>query len=344
MEEGYPIVSVITPTYNIIDKELTDEFSTLVSLLNKQSYPNIEHIVIDKASTDGTVQLLSDYKSGGYLQFFSEPDMGRYDALNKGIMRAKGKYVCFLDCDDFNHNLMSIAEQVALLEENDADYTYGTANVIHPEGYVFEFAPAMYNAFQVMPCALQAMMFKKEILAKEGFFDNKFKFMADFDLIIRLIMKEYGGVYYEKNFVTETLPAAVFEARNSIDEECRSIYIKNFRNLYPLTNEIVDKMVEFSEFPEQLLQKLSQYFPEESRDDFMTACEDMHQMRLKAAAGEDIYAEENEEQVSEENQEEENISDGNKEGLQIQQPQRPVHQTQPQSLRPQSPMKPQNFQ
>ena len=357
MEEGYPIVSVITPTYNIVDKELTDEFSILVSLLNKQSYPNIEHIIIDKASTDGTVQLLQDYKNGGYFQFYSEPDTGRYDALNKGIMRAKGKYVCFLDCDDFNHNLMSIAEMVALLEENDADYTYGTGNVIHPEGFVFEFSPAMYNVFQVMPCSLQSMMFKKNTLAAEGYFDSKFKYMADFDLIMRLVLKEYGGVYYEKNFVTSTLSKSYFDDNNRINDECRQVYIKNFRNLYPLTNDIVDKMVELSEFPQPLLEKLSQYFPEESHDDFMTACEDMHQMRIRAAAGQDITGAE--EPVTEENQTGQNVQQNPAaptqpqstpmQSAQSQQsvprmPNMPTHQTQPQSLRPQNPIRPQNFQ
>ena len=92
-----PIITVITPTHNIIDAELTDDFNLLVSLLSKQTCQNIEHLIIDKASNDGTVQLLSDYKSKGYIQFFSEPDSGRFDALNKGIMRARGKYVTFLN-------------------------------------------------------------------------------------------------------------------------------------------------------------------------------------------------------------------------------------------------------
>ena len=93
--DDFPLISVITPTYNIIDNELVDDFNILTTLLNKQSYPNIEHIIIDKASTDGTVQLLSDYKSKGYIQFYSEPDMGRFDALNKGIMRAKGDFIAY---------------------------------------------------------------------------------------------------------------------------------------------------------------------------------------------------------------------------------------------------------
>ena len=66
------------------------------------------------------------------------------------------------------------------------------------------------------------------------------------------------------------------------EAECRSIYIKNFRNLFPLTNPIVDNIVKYSEFPQALLEKLSGYFPPEDKQLFMDACEEMHQLRVKA--------------------------------------------------------------
>ena len=107
-----PIVSIITPTHNIIKAGLTDEFNLLVSLLSKQTYPDVEHIIIDKASDDDTMLLLKDYKSKGYINFYSEPDTGKFQALNKGIMRAKGKYIAFLSCDDFFHDITAITDVV----------------------------------------------------------------------------------------------------------------------------------------------------------------------------------------------------------------------------------------
>ena len=285
MPEGLPLVSVITPVHDLIDKEKADQFNLLVSLLNLQTYPNFEHIVIDNASKDDTVQLLMDYKSKGYLQFYSEPDMGIFDAYNKGIMRAKGKYVTFLNCDDFIHQITSLTEIVGILEDNNADYTYGISNAIHPEGYVFQFVPAMYNIFQVMPCPLQAMVFKRSILVSEGFFDPKLKLAADYDLIMRVFMKEYGGILYDKNYVTYRLSNKPFTMPERVEAEYRQVYIKNFRNIYPLTNDIVDKMVHLSEFPQDLLEKLSEYFLEENRDDFFAACERMHKMREQAVNG-----------------------------------------------------------
>lgn len=279
--EDYPLISVITPTYNIIDNELVDDFNILTTLLNKQSYPNIEHIIIDKASTDGTVQLLSDYKSKGYIQFYSEPDMGRFDALNKGIMRAKGDFIAFLNPGDFIHDIMALEEIVTRMLEEGADYSFGTSYALHPDGYILPFEPAILNVFQVVPCPLQAMVFTKAVLNAENFFDTKLKTLADFDLLIRMVMKEYPGIQYEKNYVTYKISNSVKDIEQQLNES-RQVYIKNFRSIYPLTNEIVDKITRYSEFPQDLLEKLSAYFPEEYKESFFLACEEMHKIRVEA--------------------------------------------------------------
>ena len=277
-----PLISIITPTYNIIENGLTDEFNLLVNLLDKQTYPEMEHIIIDKASTDDTPLLLKDYKNKGYIQFFSEPDTGKFQALNKGIMHAKGKYVAFLSCDDFFHDITGIAEVINLMEANNADFSFAPAYCIHPEGFVFRFDPAIYNVFQVMPCSSQAMFFKKSVLEKEGYFDEKFKIMGDFDLIMRLVLKRYNPIRINLNYTTYRLSDKTMTYPDKAEAECRAIYIKNFRSLYQLTNPIVDNIVKYSEFPPALLEKLSGFFPAEDKQLFMDACEEMHQLRVNA--------------------------------------------------------------
>ena len=79
---------------------------------------------MDNASKDGTEVLLKEYKNAGFLSFFSEPDRGKFDAMNKGILRAKGKYVSFLSCDDFYHDITAIADIVNVMEEEDADFCF----------------------------------------------------------------------------------------------------------------------------------------------------------------------------------------------------------------------------
>ncbi len=304
-----PLVTVITPTNNIVDNELTDDFNLLVSLLDKQNYPNIEHIVIDKASKDGTVQLLQDYKNKGYIQYYSEFDNGKFAAINKGIMHANGKYVTFLGCDDFIHNIMAISQIIEIMENYDAAFSYGASTVIHPEGVVFPFEPSIYNAFQVMPCAKQAMFFKKSVLAAEGYFDEKFKNMADFDMVIRLMLKEYTGVLYNNNYVTWKLSEEVVGNPDMINNEIKAVYIKNYRNLVQLTDKMLEDMVTYSKFPQPLLDRLAQLFPDENRQEFLDACENMYQTRYnllnpQTEADESSITEEalNEEEVQTEQQ------------------------------------------
>src|SRR5574344_1755722 len=125
-----PEVTVITPTYNLVESNHADDFTLLVNLLNRQTYPYIQHLIIDNASTDETITLLKDYKNGGYLNFYSEPDHGKFDAMNKGIMRAKGKYISFLSCDDFYHDITGIYDVVNIMESQDADFCFSLHIVV----------------------------------------------------------------------------------------------------------------------------------------------------------------------------------------------------------------------
>lgn len=277
-----PFVTIITPTYNLLENNMADDFNLLISLLDMQTYPNIEHLVIDNASNDGTIEMLKNYKNLGFFNFYSERDTGKFNAYNKGIMRAKGKYVAFLSCDDFIHDITSIYDIVNVMEANNADFSFAPAYCRHPEGFVFLFAPAMHNAFQVMPCARQAMFFKKSMIEKENYFDEKFKTMSDFDFIMRIIMKGYKPVYFDGNYVTYKLGTKPLQDPKRSEEESKAIYFKNFRSLYPMDDQVLDQMAQYSAFPQPLLEKLSKYFPEADRELFFARCEEMHQLRVNA--------------------------------------------------------------
>ncbi len=277
-----PLVTVITPTHNLLENNMADNFNLLVQLLDMQTYPNIEHLIIDNASTDGTIEFLKDYKNQEYLTFFSERDTGKFNAYNKGVMHAKGKYITFLSCDDFIHDITAIYDIVNLMEANEADFSFAPAYCRHPEGFVFLFAPAMHTAFMVLPCARQAMFFKKSMIQKENFFDEKFKYLADFDFIMRIIMKGYKPVFFDTNYVTYRFGMRVMENERKVEEETKAIFNKNLRNLYPLNDEVLTRMAKYSEFPKPLLDKLAGYFPEADREIFYERCEQLHQLRVNA--------------------------------------------------------------
>lgn len=278
----FPLISIITTTYNILEHEQADAFSLLVSLLDLQTYPNVEHIVMDNASTDGTIELLKDYKNKGYLNFFSNKDINKFDAYNKGILQAKGKYLAFLSCDDFFHDITALHDLINAMEQENADFSFSPSYCRHPEDFVFLYNPSMFNVFQVMPCPRQCMFFKKSALVNENFFDTKFKYLADFDLIIRLVMKKYKPLFFNRNYLTYKLGEKLFSEPQIGENEAKMIFLKNYRSLYQLNEELLNKMVKISEFPHDLLEKFAMCFPQADRELFFERCEQMHQMRLQS--------------------------------------------------------------
>lgn len=277
-----PEVTIITPTSNIVDKGQADDFTLLVNLLDRQTYEFVDHLIIDNASQDGTEVLLKEYKNSGFLTFYSEPDRGKFDAMNKGLLRAKGKYVAFLSCDDFYHDITGIADVVNVMEEEEADFCFFPSYCCHPEGYVFQFIPAMLNTFQVAPCPRQAMFFKKSVLNELRGFDEKFKLLADYDLVIRLVLGGYKGVLFDGNIVTCKLGEQVSKNTTQVEAECNHIFYKNYKNMYPMSNEVLDRMVKFSEIPKPLLDKLAMKFPSEDKDLFYEKYQQMYELRMEA--------------------------------------------------------------
>ena len=277
-----PEVSIITPTYNIVEAGKADDFMLLINLLRKQTYPYIEHIIMDNASTDETITLLKDYKNSGYISFYSAPDTGKYDAINKGLLRAKGKYVAFLSCDDFYHDITGIYDVVNLMEESNADFCYFPAYCVMPDGGVMLFKPAIYNVFQVMPFSHQAVIFNRESLEKIGAFDAKFKLFADYDLLIRAVMNGLKAAEFNNNIVTYGLGEQVSKYSVQVAAECSHIFHKNYRALYPINENEIDRLVNISEIPKGLLDKLAAYFPPEDKELFLERYNLMYRMRLQA--------------------------------------------------------------
>lgn len=91
---NYPLVTVITVVYNA--KELLEE--TILSVLN-QTYSNIEYIIVDGGSTDGTLDIIKKYQDK-ISKYISEPDQGIYDAMNKGMSLSKGQWLNFMNAGD----------------------------------------------------------------------------------------------------------------------------------------------------------------------------------------------------------------------------------------------------
>lgn len=94
MNMDNPLISVVTVAYNAV----TTIEKTILSVIN-QTYPNVEYIIIDGGSTDGTVEIIKKY-ANKLAYWVSEPDNGIYDAMNKGAKVATGEWINFMNCGD----------------------------------------------------------------------------------------------------------------------------------------------------------------------------------------------------------------------------------------------------
>jgi len=120
-------VSIITVAYN----SASTIADTIASVL-AQSYANIEYIIVDGQSTDGTVDILRQFepKFGGRMRWLSEKDGGIYDAMNKGITMATGDVVGILNSDDYFTSDTVIEQMVEVFDDESIDATYGDIHFI----------------------------------------------------------------------------------------------------------------------------------------------------------------------------------------------------------------------
>lgn len=180
-----PKISIITIVYN----NVRDVEHTILSVIN-QTYNNIEYIIIDGASTDGTLDIIQQYR-GSIDILISEKDQGIYDAMNKGLAKASGDYVLFLNSGDElydNHTLQTIVEK-----GHSADIIYGETKLVDEDRKIIgdrrHKAPAHFNwkSFQYgMNVCHQAIYVKREIAEP---YDLQYKLSADVDWVIRAAKK-----------------------------------------------------------------------------------------------------------------------------------------------------------
>ncbi|HNT26361.1 MAG TPA: glycosyltransferase family 2 protein [Anaerolineales bacterium] len=118
----YPLLSIITPCYN--HARFLEQ--TIRSVL-WQDYPNIEYLVVDGASTDGSVEIIRRYAEAGKIAWWvSEPDQGQADAINKGFARAQGEFVAWLNSDDLYYQKGTLSQAVKALQAHpEAGMVYG---------------------------------------------------------------------------------------------------------------------------------------------------------------------------------------------------------------------------
>ena len=184
-----PLVSVITVVFN----GATTLEHNIRSVMG-QDYDNVEHIIIDGGSTDGTTDILRKYDD--HIDYWvSEKDAGIYDAMNKGIALARGEYVGMLNADDYFANPSSLGKIVGRLRESNADAVFSCLDIIDPDnlGHVLrKYRITRFSSFMlrigVMP-PHPTFYCKRSCYEKAGPYRTDYRIAADFEMMVRLLFK-----------------------------------------------------------------------------------------------------------------------------------------------------------
>ena len=227
--ESGPPVSIITPSFNqgcFIE-------DTIKSVLN-QTYKNIEYIVVDGQSADQTLAILDKYSDR--LIYFSEPDEGQADAINKGIRKSKGQFLCYLNSDD-TLEPTAVSHFVSYLLANpDVDVVYGDANYIDKNNHVTEpyytcewdFEKFKGHCFICQP----ATMWRRTVIEKYGDFDKSLQYIMDYEYWLR-IAHNGGRIRY--------LPMKLANSRLYKETKTKSGREYIFKEIFCVTKKLFGK-------------------------------------------------------------------------------------------------------
>lgn len=179
-------ISIITVCYNS-EKTILDTIKSVMS----QTYPNLEHIIIDGNSTDNTLSIIKSF--GDKLTFISEHDFGIYDAMNKGILIATGEVIGLLNADDFYVDDTVLSQVAKVFEDTSIQACY--ANLVYVDQNdtsrvirYWESQDFKSGLFKRgwMP-AHPTFFVRKQIYEQYGLFNLDHKIAADFELLFRFI-------------------------------------------------------------------------------------------------------------------------------------------------------------
>ena len=182
-------VSVITVTYNSYET-LVDTIESVKS----QDYQNIEHVIVDGASTDKTALAIRKYLPP-HAVFVSEPDEGLYHALNKGICLASGDIVGVLHADDIYANQKVISKVVKTFQNNKSDSIYADLHYVSkkfPNRIIRNWKSGDFDKNKFLNGWMPphpTFFAKKSLFEKYGFYNIEFKRAADYELMLRFLYK-----------------------------------------------------------------------------------------------------------------------------------------------------------
>jgi glycosyltransferase len=243
-------ISLITATYNSVNT-----IKETINSVREQNIENIEYIIIDGVSTDGTLDIINQNKDL-VTKLISEPDNGIYDALNKGIKNATGDIIGFIHSDDYFANNMVLNEIQTVFEKRQIDFLYGDLQYITsdiPPKILRHWKSGDFKSSNLkrgwMP-PHPTVYFKKSLIDKIGFFNTSYSISADYDWMLRcLILTDINVAYIPKVLIKMTTGGQSNKSLKNIIKKSREDYKIIRKNkiggIYTLKKKNISKIVQF---------------------------------------------------------------------------------------------------
>lgn len=195
------LITIITVVLNSAET-ITDTINSVLS----QSYQNVEHIIIDGGSTDGTLEII-DSNRKHFAHVLSEPDTGIFDAMNKGISLSSGNVIGFLNSDDifYNNNILDMVADT--LGGTEYEACYGDLVYVEPrdlQTIVRYYSSKKFRpdrlAYGLMP-AHPTLYLRRELLERLGGFKASYAIAGDFELVARI----FGNEHIQYKYLSEIM-------------------------------------------------------------------------------------------------------------------------------------------
>lgn len=188
-------ISIVTAAFNSA-ATIKDTIESVLS----QDYPNIEYIVADGGSKDGTVEILKSY--GDQIKWISEKDSGIYDAMNKGVKMATGDAIGVVGSDDFYPDNQAISKVVKAFKESNADSVYGDlhyVDAVNTNKIVRNWKSGTYDRQRFLNGWMPphtAFFLKKSAYDTYGLYDTTYRSAGDYELMLRMLYKHHVSSFY----------------------------------------------------------------------------------------------------------------------------------------------------
>ncbi len=245
-------ISIITANYN---NEAT--LKVCFDSVRNQTYGNIEHIIIDGASSDRSMDIIKAYAKLPFVKYFSAKDDGIYDALNKGIKRASGEVIGFLHADDMfasNHTVQNIVAQFQLKQ---CDGVYGDLHYFKdssPFNIIRNWVSGPFNKSLLkhgwMP-PHPTLYIKSKLYQENGLYKCNYKIAADYDFILCLFrQKDLTFSYVPEVFVKMRMGGTSNRNLKNIIRKSLEDYriLKNNNFKYPLITLTLKNLTKIKQF------------------------------------------------------------------------------------------------